>query len=187
MKDFFEFLGIAAAWIGLRLAALAWWLIKLALLAAIVIGVGTEVLNLAPKVWPPFEFGLSAFVTYATLGFLTAVDAWWILAVAFVLVSIWGTRAAVERIEKHVGESKIALVALGNYFKIEVETETMKVIREEGLKGFMRLGKENVFLSAIFGFDFDDRLTARPVRWGASVSFHDDVRQALKEVPEART
>ena len=123
MRDILTVILAATGLIGMRLASLAWGLFKLAVLAAILIGAATNVLDVTPKLWPPFEFSFDGIFGYAKLGFSTAADAWWILALALVLVWMSGMRSAVQSIETHVGESKIALVALLNYFETEVETE----------------------------------------------------------------
>lgn len=103
------------------------------------------------------------------------------MALALVLVWMLGVRNAVRKIETHASQSKIALVALANYFEIDVETEGMKTYRDEGLRGILRRGLSDRFVTTIFGVDLGvgDELTAKPVREAMSVAFRDDLRQAF--------
>lgn len=75
MRETLEFFAAATGFVGLTLVRSTWWLIKLAVLGAVLVGAATNVLDLTPRLWPPFEFNFDGLLTYSKLGFATAADA----------------------------------------------------------------------------------------------------------------
>lgn len=182
MKDTLEILGSLLALVALRVAAFAWLVLKLAVLAAILVGAGTEVINNAPQIWPPFEFSLDVLLAYAVGAFDTALNSWIVIGLALLVIWMWSTRGDLKQLTSDATQTKIAVVALMNYLEIGVETEGMKALQEKGVRGIWQRAKENLVVSMILGQGMvvDDALTAKPVRHGASASLADDLNRQLK-------
>lgn len=186
MTDLIKFLGVIFTLVAMRLGDVGWYLLKAAVLVAIVIGAGSEVIDLAPAGWPPFELSLGVLADYARLAFLTASNGWWIISLVLLFYAVWALLVpSVREIQSHVYQTKVAVVAIGNYLKIEVETDLTKSIRKEGwVRSFLDQAKWQPLLWLLTGQRDDDSLSAKPVRGGSVVSLLEDLKREVEGASE---
>lgn len=178
MKEVVEGIGMLFALIAMRLGAAGWYLLKAAVLVAIIIGAGSELIDQAPAGWPPLELSLGVLGEYIKLAFLTASNGWQIISVALLFYAVWALVVPfVMKIETHSYQTKVAVVSIANYLEIEVETNLTKALDSEGMRGLLRRGKEKLFLLWFFGHVDDDSLSARAVRSGREVSLLEDLKR----------
>lgn len=174
IRDVLKFFGAILGLVGIRIAEVAWGLLKLAVLAAILYGAAMEIGGRAPAQWPEASLALGTVWDYAAAGFETLAETWITVAVVVLVISAWVQSSAIRDIENRTGMNLIALVTLLNYLQIETDTEGMKAFRESR---FLKHMKEGMFASLILGnaAAFDDRLTARATRGGLDATLLNDL------------
>ncbi|MCZ6640366.1 MAG: hypothetical protein O7F71_02215 [Gammaproteobacteria bacterium] len=186
MADLIKFLGGMFALLAMKFGDVGWYLLKAAVLVAIVIGAGSEVIDLAPAEWPPFELSLGVLGEYINLAFLTASNGWRSISLALLFYAVWVLMLpSVMKIESHTYQTKVAVVAIANYLEIQVETDLTKSISKEGwIRSFLNQAKWQPLLWLLSGQQVDDSLSARPVRGGSAVSLLEDLKHEVDGASE---
>ncbi len=186
MTDVIKLLGGILVLVAMKLGDVGWYLLKAAVLVAIVIGAGSEVIDLAPAGWPPFELSLGVLGEYIKLAFLTASNGWQIISLALLFYAVWALLVPyVMEIQSHVYQTKVAVVAMGNYLEIQIETDLTKTMSEKGWKRtFLDQAKWQPLLWLLGGDRVDDSLSAKPVRGGSEVSLLEDLKREVEGASE---
>ena len=187
MTELMKFLGGMFALVAMRLGDVGWYLLKAAVLVAIAIGAGSEVIDLAPAGWPPFELSLGVMGEYIKLAFLTASNGWQIISLALLFYAVWALMLpSVMKTKTHTYQTKVAVVAIANYLEIQVETDLTKVMKSEGWRGILRRGRANwdPLVWLLSGQPVDDSLSAKPVRGGSEASLLEDLKREAEGASE---
>ena len=88
-------------------------------------------------------------------------------------------------IQSHVYQTKVAVVAMGNYLEIQIETDLTKSMSEKGWKRtFLDQAKWQPLLWLFGGDRVDDSLSAKPVRGGSEVSLLEDLKREVERASE---
>lgn len=79
----------------------------------------------------------------------------------------------------------MAVVAIGNYFQMEVDTDATKTMRQKGWHALVASGLGHWLLSFFVGELPNPAYSSRPMRGGKPIQFRDDLRSELVRLKEA--
>ena len=186
MKDILGGIGLFLGYMALRIAGAAWWLLKVFLGFCVVIGAATQILK---------QFTL---IHYEQLGWSEAflkgvwdlgsdvIDNWMAFAVLLMFFWVISIKRTVSDLSSNITQTKIGVVATMNYLSIDVQTEGMKQLQDEGLLKMLKTSLGMQVWGTILGMKkelTDDTLTAKAVRHGNVVSLLSDLDDYLKSEP----
>jgi hypothetical protein len=159
-------------WLALTAATLVYRLIKFIVFAGILWGAFQQ---LTPFPQYDSSHGLASPLAYV---FSYSAVNWFPLLATVSLLYILSCRKSIQYTEQRVSGLTIGMVALLDYFKIEVETTaTRELARDGALKTFWRSIRETP-LRIVLGSPKDE-YTAKAARRGAEVNFESDLRDFL--------
>jgi hypothetical protein len=156
-------------------------LIKFVVVVGVIIGCARQIGEHVPASWPEFAFSVSRLFEYLSLAIGVAANGWLPLGIAAVVWWTWHSHRMAVKVSSDVTQIKIAIVSLGNYLEMGVETDAMRENKEKGLVcATLAAWKMNLGLAIITGQMEDDALTAQPVRQGSRISFQQDVAEVIR-------
>lgn len=167
-------------WLGMFVLRIVYWAMAALLFIGIFVGVWHELkpfpamalINVRILEYP---FVISNYViNYAAAN-------WFPLAIGMVFWCAVTGKMMLGRARVNNSSSLGSLVALLNYFEIQIETDAMKEQRAVGTWQLMKNGFKESLLSRLFWVPQPrDELTTKPVRNRAPASFGEDIDRKLK-------
>ena len=154
-------------------------LLKTAVFGAILFGTAITMAQSVPEIISAQKPNASTWI-YATA---LATELWLPLLGFALAASIGSIGLSVRNIERICSHSRTASVALASYFESEVETDSMRNIRD---KGYWSTVRENISMSLAFALipgmePLEDGLTARAVRYGQRTTFREELNAKSDE------
>ena len=175
-----ELILVVGSLLGLVLAriwTLAWNLFKLLMFIMILMG-GLSAVFLDRQLWVnPEDVWYLQFFDAVEHAALLAHNHWMELAILMLFLWMISIRSKIEKIEINTSASKIGTVTVMSYLNIEVQTEVMQKLREEGILASVKFSAFLRLFGFLFGFKdvSDDALTAKAIRAGTTVTFEEDL------------